>query len=270
MPGDDTLLYASWNRGVKSGGYNAPLLPSPFALTPPFMTYDPEKLDAYEAGFKWEGDDHRLRVNGAAYYYDYNNYQAFSIIGLDTATLNAQAEVKGFELEVDATPVDGLDLKFGAAYIDSEVTDVPGLTVDVDTDGDGSVDVAALLPGAAVKPVQTPEWNFNGSMRYEFDVGPGSLALQADGMYRAKHYFALTNFPASTESSYFIANASLTWFSENQDWSMRVFLQNLTDKEYVVQTFDLSGTVTNGGLFGLIEQYYGRPRSWGVSLSHSF
>lgn len=269
-PADNMLLYTSWNRGVKSGGYNAPLLPSDFALTRPFMTYDPEKLDAYEAGFKWDSEGHRLRVNGSAYYYDYNNYQAFSIIGLDTATLNAQAEVKGFELEVHAALMDGLDVQLGAAYIDAEVTDVPGLTADVDVDGDGIVDVAALLPGATVRPVQTPQWNLNGQVRYEFDIGQGSLALQADGNYRAKHHFALTNFPASTESSYFIANASVTWLSENEDWSMRFFVQNLTDKEYVVQTFDLSGTVTNGGLFGLIEQYYGRPRTWGVNLSYSF
>jgi hypothetical protein len=32
----------------------------------------------------------------------------------------------------------------------------------------------------------------------------------------------------------------------------------------------LSGSVSNGGLFGLIEQYYGRPRTWGANLSYSF
>jgi iron complex outermembrane receptor protein len=270
MPSDDLLLYTSWNRGVKSGGFNAPLLPSPFALTEPFMSYDPEKLDAYEAGFKWDSANGHVRLNGSAYYYDYKNYQAFSIIGLDTATLNARSKVKGFELELQAAPVTGLDLQLGAAYIDPKVTNVPGLTIDVDTDGDGVVDVPAIFPGATVKPVQTPKWNFNGLVRYEFPVGQGSLALQADGNYRAKHYFALTNLPASTEDSYFIANASATYFFQDDRWSMRAFVQNLADKEYVVQTFDLSGSVTNGGLFGLIEQYYGRPRTWGVNLSYSF
>lgn len=48
-------------------------------------------------------------------------------------------------------------------------------------------------------PVQTPQWNLNGLLRYKFDVGPGSMALQADGMYRDKHFFALTNLPTSTE-----------------------------------------------------------------------
>ncbi len=269
-PSENLLLFGSWNRGVKSGGYNAPLLPSSFALTDPFMTYDPEKLDAFEAGFKWDSEDSRVRLNGSAYYYDYQNYQAFSIIGLDTATLNAQAKIKGFELEFQAAPAKGLDLQFGAAYINSKVTDVPGLTVDVDIDGDGVADVPSIFPGATVKPVQTPKWNFNALMRYEFNVGEGSLALQADGNYRARHYFALTNLPASTEDSYFIANASATYYFKDQNWSLRLFVRNLADKEYVVQTFDLSGTVPNGGLFGLIEQYYGRPRTWGLNLSFTF
>ncbi|WP_417320580.1 TonB-dependent receptor [Emcibacter sp.] len=270
-PSDDLLVYASWNRGVKSGGYNSPLLPSPFAVEEVFMTYDPEKLDAYELGFKWDGLDGRLRVNAAAYYYDYNNYQAFSIIGLDTSTLNAQAENKGFEIEIQANPVDGLDLNFGIAYTDVKVSDVPGLTLDVDTDGDGVTDVPGIFPaGTEVSPVQTPKWNLNGLIRYEFDAGEGRLALQADGQYRDKHYFTLTNLPASTESGYFIGNASVTYYSADEAWSLRAFVKNITDKNYVVQTFDLSGSPSNGGLFGLIEKYYGMPRTWGVNLTYNF
>jgi iron complex outermembrane receptor protein len=98
----------------------------------------------------------------------------------------------------------------------------------------------------------------------------GSVAFQVDGQYRSKHHFALTNFPASTESGYFIANASIAWFDANDVWSLRAFVQNLTNKKYIVQTFDLSGSVSNGGLFGLIEQYYGRPRTWGVTLGYTF
>ncbi|MFC7047639.1 TonB-dependent receptor [Emcibacter nanhaiensis] len=270
-PTEDLLVYASWNRGVKSGGYNAPLLPSSFAVTEPFMTYDPEKLDAYEVGFKWDTMDGRLRINAAAYYYDYNNYQAFSIIGLDTSTLNAQAENKGFEVEIQANPVDGLDLNFGIAYTDVTVSEVTGLTTNVDTDGDGVDDVDSLFPvGTEVKPVQTPKWNLNGLIRYEFDAGEGRVALQADGQYRAKHYFALTNLPASTQDGYFIGNASVTYYSPDENWSVRAFVKNFTDENYLVQTFDLSGNVTNGGLFGLIEKYYGMPRTWGVNLTYNF
>jgi iron complex outermembrane receptor protein len=264
---DSILTYLSWNRGTKAGGFNAPLLPTDIYVTDAFMNYDPETLDAYEFGFKASFADGRARLNGAVYYYDYKDYQAFSIIGLDTFTLNSQAETKGFELELQAAPVDGFDMMFGVAYIDAEITDVPGVTVDIDTPAGL---VTAILPGATVRPVQTPKWNLNGLLRYEVPVGAGRVAFQVDGQYRTEHFFTLLGTQASTEDGYFIGNAAVTWTAPNDKLSLRAFVQNLTDEEYLVQTFDLSGNLTNGGLFGLAEQYYGRPRMWGVSANYSF
>jgi len=266
-PNEDTLFYASWNRGVKSGGFNAPLLPTDIYVTDNFMNYRPEKLDAFEAGFKWDFADGKARLNGSAYYYDYKDYQAFAIIGLDTFTLNANSKNKGFELELKLNPAEGLDIQFGIAYIDAKVRDVPGITIDVATP---SGNVAALLPGAVLRPVQTPKWNLNGLIRHEFPVKSGAIALQLDGQYRSKHTFGLLSTEALTEKRYFVGNASLTYLPEGQDWSLRAFVKNVTDKRYLVQTFDLSGTVANGGLFGLVEQYYGKPRTWGVNVTYNF
>ncbi|WP_138381136.1 TonB-dependent receptor [Luteithermobacter gelatinilyticus] len=267
MPNEDLLMYASWNRGVKSGGYNAPLLPTDIFVTDAFMKYEPETLDAFEVGFKWDFAEGRARLNGAAYYYDYNDYQAFSIIGLDTFTLNAQSENKGFELELQMAPADGLDLQFGIAYIDADVTEVPGISSDVETPA-GTF--AALRPGETVRPVQTPKWNLNGLVRYEVPLSAGSLAVQVDGQYRSEHSFGLLETEALTEDGYFVGNASVTYYGDSENWSLRVFVRNITDEEYLVQTFDLSGTVENGGLFGLVEQYYGMPRTWGANLTFNF
>ena len=164
-PNENTLTYLSWNRGVKSGGFNAPLLPSfvsddgikilPDGTQEPFsfMNYEPERLDAYEAGFKADLSAGRLRVNGAVYYYDYKQCQVFSIIQLDTFTLNGDCESKGFELEVLAAPAAGLDLMFGVGYVDAEATDIPGITIDViDPLGLSK----ALRPGDSVPRCRAP------------------------------------------------------------------------------------------------------------------
>lgn len=194
-PSDGILAYASWNRGVKSGGYNAPLLPTPIFLTQEFMTYDPEKLDAYEVGVKL--DLGRARLNASGYYYDYKNCQAFSILGLDTFTLNADCENKGFEVEVQGSAAKGLDYLFGVGFTDAEVTNILGVTVDAVTP---LGTLPAIIPGGKQRPVQTPKWNLTGLVRYEFPVpGIGNLALQVDGQYRSEHFFALTNFNASRE-----------------------------------------------------------------------
>jgi len=267
-PNENTLLYASWNRGVKSGGFNAPLLPTDIFVTNDFMNYSPEKLDAYEVGFKIDFADGRARLNGSAYYYNYKNYQAFAIVGLDTFTLNADSKNKGFELELQLNPTEGMDVQFGVAYIDAKVRDVPGITIDVTTPAGIA---PAALPGVSdVRPVQTPKWNLNGLFRHEFPVGPGAVAVQVDGQYRSEHTFGLLSTQALTSKGYFVGNASITYLPTDQDWSLRLYVKNFTGKNYLVQTFDLSGTVANGGLFGLVEQYYGRPRTWGVNVSYKF
>ena len=244
---EDLLLYASWNRGVKGGGYNAPVFP----LNPPLgyddatMSYDPEQLDAFEVGFKSRQLDGLMVLNGAAYYYDYKDYQAFQIVGLDTITTNADAESYGAELELQANPVDGLDLILGVAYNDIEVD----------------------FGGGAPKTtsVQSPKWNLNGLVRYQWPALGGTLAAQLDMLHRSKHYFSLTGLPTVEENGYVLINASLMYAAGDR-WSLTAFVQNLGDEQHLVQTFDLSGP----NVFGMVEQYYNRPRWWGVSLAMYF
>lgn len=264
---DDLLIYASWNRGVKSGGFNAPLLPTDVLVTDQFMNYGPERLDAYELGMKWD-IARKTRLNAATYYYDYNSCQAFSIVGLDTFTLNADCKSQGFEIEYQSSPAEGLDVLFGVGFIDAEVTDIPGVTFDVDT---ALGVVAAAAPGATLSPVQTPKWNLSGLIRYGFEVGDSYMAFQADAQYRSEHFFALLQTPASTQEGYGLLNMSVSYMPGDEEWSMRFFVNNLTDREYKVQTFDLSGNIDNGGFFfGMIERYFGRPRTWGFNIHYPF
>jgi iron complex outermembrane receptor protein len=243
---DDWLLYGGWNRGVKGSGFNAPIFP----LNPPLgyddetMAYDPEHLDAFEVGFKSTLADGQVQFNGAAYYYDYVDYQAFFIVGLDTITFNTDAESYGAEIEVQASPIDGLDILFGAAYNDIKVE----------------------VGEEELPSVQSPEWNLNGLLRYEWPMLGGAMSVQGDAVYRSKHYFALTDAETSEEDGYVLANASLNYTTDDGKWMASAYVKNITDEEYLVQTFDLSST----DVFGLTEQYYGRPRWWGVSLKYSW
>ena len=245
--GEDVMIYGSWNRGVKGGGYNAPVFP----LNPPLgyddatMSYDPEQLDAFEVGFKSRLAGGLAIFNGAAYYYDYKDYQAFQIIGLDTITTNANADSYGFELELQATPGDGLDVILGMAYNDIEVS---------------------LGDGPKTTSVQSPKWNLNGLVRYAWPFAGGELAAQFDALYRSKHYFSLTGLETVAENGYTITNASLSYTSGNGGFTVTGFVHNLGDVQHLVQTFDLSGP----DVFGMVEQYYNKPRWWGVSLAMNF
>jgi iron complex outermembrane receptor protein len=254
---DDLLLYTSLNRGVRGGGYNAPIFPltKPLKYNDSVMTYDPEQLDAIEVGAKWTLLDGMARLNSALYYYDYSDYQAFYIVGIDTITFNTDATSTGGEVEFIASPVEGLDLLLGTAYNDIDV-DVPDTLF------------GAPLPGGGreAPSVQSPEWTFNAMARYALQSSFGEVAFQADFLWRDEHYFALTGFETVRENGYTITNASVTWTDPDQHWQVTGFIDNFFDEEYIVQTFDLSGPA----VFGMTEQYYGRPRMWGVSARYSF
>ncbi len=259
-PADWSLLYASWNRGVKGGGFNAPLDVTDYAnaynapdglipLTDANMRFKEEKLDAFEGGFKLSLFDGKARLNGAGYYYDYKDYQAFQIIGLTTFIFNADAKSHGGELEFQTSPIDGLDFLAGLAYNDVTIKDV-------DLFGTGNTE--------DTKPVQSPKWNINALLRYQWPFWQGNLAVQGDFQYRSKHFFSLTRAPASTQTGYAIGNARLSYATADKQWEAAVFVHNIADEEYLVQTFDLAGVL------GMNEQYYGLPRWVGGSLRYSF
>lgn len=177
---DDLMLYAGYNRGVRGGGYNAPLIPLSFTgqeYSDEIMSYDPEVLDAYEVGFKSTLFGGLARLNGAAYYYDYKDYQAFFINGIQTLTVNTNADSQGAELELTTSPVDGLDVLLGAAYNDINM-DMP--------DGGTSPTVVA------------PEWNLNAMIRYEWPMLGGYVAVQGDSVYVDNRIFALTGAEPSS------------------------------------------------------------------------
>ena len=249
QPNDDWLVYASWNRGVKGGGFNAPLesyLVADFG-TPEYdaqFGFNEEELNALELGFKSSLMDGLARLNVSAYYNDYKDFQAFTIVGLATNVYSApDAESIGFEAELFVSPADGLDLAFGASYNDMEVT---------------------LADGTKTTSIQSPEWNLNGLIRYEWPVMNGSMAIQGDIHYRSEHYHAVTLADAVTENGYHLANARLSYTTADAKWEVAVFAENITDENYVVQSFDIAA------LLGWIEEYYGRPRWVGGSVSYSF
>lgn len=246
-PNNDSLYYIGWNRGVKGGGFNAPIFP----LSPPSdyndatMAYGPEQLDAFEIGAKWSFMNGLARVNAAAYYYDYEDYQAFNIIGIDTLVVNAEAESTGFEVEAQLSPGDGWDIILGVAYNDIEVE---------------------LPSGVDTTSVQSPEWATNVMIRKEWALENGAIAVQFDSHYRSEHFFSLTGAEAVTENGYSVSNVSLSYVTGDGSWEAVAFIENVNDEEYLVQTFDLS----TDAAFGMTEQYYGKPKWWGVSLKYNF
>src|SRR5690606_3864374 len=119
---DDLLLYASVNRGYKSFSYNAGFAgQAPLSM----LRFDGEKLTAFEVGNKLDFWDGRARFNAAAFYYDYDDFQAFDQRGVTFTLYNTDARIYGADAELTVMPTEGLTLFAGVSLLDTKVKNVP-------------------------------------------------------------------------------------------------------------------------------------------------
>lgn len=250
-PSDDVLLYASYNRGSKSGGFTFSTgTPFPSALVDTLnnLGYRPETLNAYEVGLKSTLGP-GTTFNVAAFHYDYRNYQAFVQVGFTQVVRNLPAKVTGIEADLTARPAPGLTLQLSGAYQDSEVKNVllpDGVTL-VNND----------LP-------QAPEFSGSALARYEFDLAGGTASIQADALFQTKICFTVMCAPVEREGGYAVANARVGFTTADEKLSVAVFVSNLFNRKYRVYAFD--GSLYWGDTLGV----YAKPRTWGVNLRYNF
>ena len=124
--GDATMAYASYTRGFKPGGSNLTFgredVVSPIVVLPIF---EEETIDAYEVGLKTDLADGRVRLNGAAFFYTYDNlqYQATDPEVFQGGVGNIpESEIMGVELELGAFVTDSLIFDARLAWLDTEIT----------------------------------------------------------------------------------------------------------------------------------------------------
>jgi len=245
---EDMLLYASVTRGFKSGSFNG--RPD---RNNSFNPFDPEKVWAYEVGFKSEFADNRVRLNGAAFWTEYSDIQLVSAL-LDS---NGQAyfpvanagdvRIKGLELELTAVPAEGLNVFANIGVTDEKWTDIKP--------------VALVTPDTRL-PFMS---HFTGVFGADYSVpvsGFGSVNFGANYSYRSAFFVDTGNIDALKQKGYGLLDARIIFEPEDGNWQFKIWGKNLTDKSYITWAQDL-------GPLGLTHatSFFGRPREYGVTFS---
>ena len=254
---DDWLLYAGWNRGIKSGGYNFPLTPVDAETLP----YGSEVLNSYEVGVKASLTP-TTRLNVSAYYYDYEDYQAYNIDPFFNALLfNAKAENYGGEIELVSNPVEGLDILLGLSLLDTEVT---GLPTDYNTLDPITFAPAQNYPTGTEEAPLSPGATVNGLVRYSWPAFGGQLALQGDFRWVDDQKYNLAVSEIVVEDSYGVINGRLEYTSGDEHWNAAIFVRNLGDERY--RTFSTDASL----FYGAALDVWGNERWVGGSIRYSF
>ncbi len=120
-PNENMMLYGSWSRGYRSGGFSPRAATALTANVP----YNPETVDSYELGTKLDLLDNRVTFNVAAFYSQYKGLQQNTTIpggptGNQTITANVgKANIKGIEADLVAKPTPELTLRGSLGLLDS-------------------------------------------------------------------------------------------------------------------------------------------------------
>ena len=238
---DDLLLYTGYSRGFRSGGFNEP-------ADGISRTFDKEISDSYEMGFKTALFNNKVTLNGAAFIIEQDDAQ-FTQFNIDTFTLENlsidEVQTKGLELEAAFAATSNLSINLSAGIVDSEIKRF------------------ALRPELAGRPqFWVPEYNYGLSANHNLALnGEWSLFSRAELLIEGPKTFSI-DIPDVESSRYTYLNAGVGLKSEQ--WSVQVYVDNLTDERAIEDIFLLADGVTD-----LVRQP-NKPRSYGIELSYQF
>ena len=279
----DTLLgYLSAATGYRPQSFN----PRPFQRTQ-FVKVDGEEAKSYELGLKADFLERKLRANGAVFYVDYGkrivgvpgtecnlanptgtdppiyktvpagtpnsvldtigNRCLSSNITSRTFYQNFPGKIKGAELEVAFRPIEALTVSGSYGYTDFTADDLnqPGVVNNL--------------------PAYVPKTNWSFAAFYRFGLAGGASITPRIDVYGQSEICTGVTTKASCSDGYELANARVEWASPDRTWTSALGVQNLANKQYYLNKFDLSG-------FGqpTTEGQPGAPREWYMSVSRNF
>jgi iron complex outermembrane receptor protein len=248
------MAYFRFAQGYRAGGFNGDA-----SSVPAINTYRPEELDSYEVGLKTELFDRKMTANISAFHYNYGNIQILAVersptVGVVQRIVNGDAiKINGVELEMGFRPSSQLTFNGSLGYLDAKYS---SQIVDI---GFGPVDLKGVRKDYA------PRWTgyFATDYRVPLDQGAsGELVFGGSVNYKGAMATNPVDNPVGYQRQYALVDASITYRTDNQKYSVQVFGRNLTDKYYKT-----TGEAAGG--FTLFEAV-GRPRSYGIRGSAKF
>jgi len=238
---DDVMLYATWSEGFRPGGINRR------GTLPP---YKADFLTNMEVGFKTELAGNRVRINGALFQEDWDDFQ-YSFLGANglTEIRNAgQARIKGFEADILWQVTDAFSLSSAFSVLDAKSTqDYCGTTYDqgpnegeIVTDCDdplAPVGTFLQAPAGQELPVQS-DFKANAVGRYNFAMGGFESHLQVAWVYSGSAWTDLRTDERELlgkQPSYDLVD--LAWGVKKDDWGLELFVKNVFDERAVLSRF---------------------------------
>jgi iron complex outermembrane receptor protein len=236
------MLYATWGRGSKSGGFVSNTL----GTTSATFTFEPEQSENFEGGIKSTLFDGKVVANLSAYHTKFKDLQVSVYQPATSSYLTgnaAAATSKGLEGSLSIYPIPNFDISASAAYSDIKYDDYPG---------------AACL---ASQPVTcTPATNnlagypvaysskYTGSVtaHARFDLS-SDLKFDITGVAsaRSKYFNSDNQSPIfGVQGGYAKLDLRVQLADQDDSWHVALVGKNLTNEKTIGSAFNLPAPIT--------------------------
>ncbi len=263
----DSLLYASYETGYRSGG---------FALAAGKEIFDPEYIDAFTLGSKNRFFDDRLQLNAEAFYWGYEDQQvAHSGVdgnganGFFTENIGAST-IYGFDIDMLFQLAENTLLSSSIQYLKNELdeyiyetpdTGVPPLNNCVNTPGTDAATGRAnySVDCSGNEGFQSPEWSFNLGIEQTFALSDNfELVTDLDARYRDEFWAGSEFLAQQRQEAATKVDLSFTLNPYSGNWFVQLWGRNITDE---ATTTNRSISPTAGNLLSVT---YTPPATYGV------
>jgi iron complex outermembrane receptor protein len=277
-----SLLYASYETGFRSGGFN-------FSLG--HESYDPEYIRAWTIGMKNRFFDNRLQLNIEAFHWDYTNQQV-AHFGLDSTGGNSyftenigKSRIQGIDVDIQFKATPNTLLRGSVQVLDNKLSSFVYNTQRNTTNNALPPPVGcSVTPGTAPLPNSTtgatgtvwavdcsgnvgfnsPKLAFNAGIEQTIPLGDYELVATVDGRYRSNRVISFEYLSVQNSGADFTADASLRFGPREGKWSLTAYMQNIGNR-LVPTLVNFAGTTGN-----VVVTNYAAPRTYGIKGSVSF
>jgi iron complex outermembrane receptor protein len=282
-PTSDTLAFAKYTRGYKSGGFNA----GQFAGLDGYT--DPEFIDSYELGLK-QTIAQRLTANLSIFYYDYKDAQYPSTVRDPVSNINEsrffnlnKATSQGVELEANWAATDALNLVLSYSYLDTEIDDDRCFIDNADTGILGQIvpdsrfcttptgtptapgpQVGQKLDGSALP--SSPKNKAALNANYTFFTPGGNLTLSGTWTYRDKAYYSVFSREHYLAPAYDETDLRVLWNEPNDRYTIIAFCKNVFDDD----GFEAAGATMSAWGVQSRSRSFTFPRTYGIEAQFRF
>jgi iron complex outermembrane receptor protein len=250
----DAFAYVSYSAGYQTGGFNQQLGTN---LGGGLISYNPEKVHAYEGGLKTEWFDHTLRVNADGFYQFFLDYQATIAVTYNTVSTRAvqnaaSAHEDGAEADVEYLPIPDLVIRANGAYLQQAYDQIgKGVNLTLTT------------------PVTTaPQFQGSIEANYTYHL-PSEATLVSDLSYHWQGSTpSCTPLGSCEVPNYGIWNFRVDYISADGAWKFGLWSTNITNQLYFL-SYNATPSTSSGGT-GVVTVQPGVPREFGAEVKYSF